>query len=579
MSENNRKLLISTRKLKKYFPVKKGVNLKAVNDVSLKIYEGEKFGVVGESGCGKSTLGRVILQLYPQTSGSCVYYGKSIQELNPKYIQKEINHLKAYQSNAIKYYQDSLNLDNKAKALNDKRKELDPDGSSNDAKKYDKISREIAKIEFDSKELKKNASRQLREGSRTVGSLILCENIEEIAHLFTLAEQEVETAHECLVKYKDVKNKFDENNVTIHQKINISQWILEIEEKDAKEPSDENKQRLHDLKQIKKRVENVNIDQLTNENIELELELKKLSDKIQKHHEIEMSYRDKAFSFRGKNILNITERTMDPAYQKKLDDNYETGLNLNKLTKEEMRVIRSDMQMIFQDPAAGLDPRQTVGKAIEEALAINTDMKPQLRREKTMDLLGKVGLKREHYYSYPHALSGGQKQRVGIARAIALEPSFIILDEAVSALDVSVQAQILQLLNNLSQEKNLTYFFITHDLGVVKHFCDRIMVMYLGNVCEMASSDELFHHTLHPYTQSLLDAVPRLRVDETKKLEDDVLQGEVPSPINPPNGCPFHTRCKKCMTVCQHKRPELMEVFPNHFVACHLFNKETNYDL
>ena len=134
MSENNKKLLISTRKLKKYFPVKKGVNLKAVNDVSLKIYEGEKFGVVGESGCGKSTLGRVILQLYPQTSGSCVYYGKSIQELNPKYIQKEINHLKAYQSNAIKYYQDSLNLDNKAKALNDKRKELDPDGSSNDAK-------------------------------------------------------------------------------------------------------------------------------------------------------------------------------------------------------------------------------------------------------------------------------------------------------------------------------------------------------------------------------------------------------------------------------------------------------------
>lgn len=576
MSENNRKLLISTRKLKKYFPVKKGVNLKAVNDVTLKIYEGEKFGVVGESGCGKSTLGRVILQLYPQTSGSCVYYGKSIQELNPKYIQKEINHLKTYQDKASKFYQDSLVLDGKVKILHEKRGELDPDGSSNDAKNYDKISKDIAKLEFESKELKKNASRQLREGSRTVGSLILCSNIEEIADLFTKAEQEVAKAHACLVKYNDLKSRYEENEVSIHQKKNVDQWILDIEEREAKEESDENKQRLYDLDQIKKRVAHVDVDKLLHENETLKPQLDALSEQIKEHHDIEMGYRDKAFSYRGKNILEITERTLDEAYQKKLDDNYETGLNLNKLTKVEMRSIRSDMQMIFQDPAASLDPRQTIGKAIEEALAINTKLPAQVRREKTMELLNKVGLKREHYYSYPHALSGGQKQRVGIARAIALEPSFIILDEAVSALDVSVQAQILQLLNELSEEKNLTYFFITHDLGVVKHFCDRIMVMYLGNVCEMASSEELFHNTLHPYTQSLLDAVPRLKVEENKDLEKNVLEGEVPSPINPPSGCPFHTRCKKCMEICKHERPELTEVDPNHFVACHLFNKENS---
>lgn len=574
MTETNKKLLISTRKLKKYFPIKKGVNLKAVNDVTLQIYEGEKFGVVGESGCGKSTLGRVILQLYPQTSGSCVYYGKSIQELNPKYIQKEINSLKDYQNKAKKYYQDSLVLDKKIKAINEKREELDSEGNSNDAKKYDKLSLEIAKLEFQSKELKKNASRQLREGSRTVGSLILCENIDEIAKLFTNAEQEVAKAHDCLVKYHDLKNKYDENDVLIYQKQNIDTWIQDIESREAQKESDENKQRLYDLDQIKKKVANVDIEKLTKENETLKPQLDDLSKQIQEHHDIEMGYREKAFTYRGKNVLEITERTLDADYQKKLDANYETGINLNKLTKSEMRSIRRDMQMIFQDPAASLDPRQTIGKAIEEVFAINTDMTAQVRREKTMELLTKVGLKREHYYSYPHALSGGQKQRVGIARAIALDPSFVILDEAVSALDVSVQAQILQLLNELSEEKHLTYFFITHDLGVVKHFCNRIMVMYLGNVCELASSDELFHNTLHPYTQSLLDAVPRLKVEENKALEKDVLEGEVPSAINPPSGCPFHTRCKKCMEICKTEKPEMIEAFPDHFVACHLYKKE-----
>lgn len=208
-------------------------------------------------------------------------------------------------------------------------------------------------------------------------------------------------------------------------------------------------------------------------------------------------------------------------------------------------------------------------------MQIHTNMSRDLRREKTLSLLHQVDLKAEHYYSYPNSLSGGMKQRVGIARAIALDPSFIVLDEAVSALDVSVQAQILQLLNRLQEEKNLTYLFITHDLGVVKHFCDRVMVMYLGRVCELASCADLFKRPLHPYTQSLLDAVPRMRLNQEEN-DEDILQGEVPSPINPPSGCPFHTRCRKCMDICKETMPKYREVEPGRFVACHLYDEKEN---
>lgn len=292
------------------------------------------------------------------------------------------------------------------------------------------------------------------------------------------------------------------------------------------------------------------------------------------HVEAAKGFRVKAWQdYHGRDILPITERTLDPAYQAKLDGNYETGINLGKLTREEMRDMRREMQMIFQDPAASLDPRQSIGKSIEEVFVINTDYPAHVRKEKTMELLEKVGLKREHYYSYPHALSGGQKQRVGIARAIALDTKFVVLDESVSALDVSVQAQILQLLGELSEEKHLTYFFITHDLGVVKHFCDRIVVMYLGNVCELAESKELFHHPLHPYTDSLLAAVPRLKIGQEHSTES-VLEGDVPSAMNPPKGCPFHTRCSKCMEICTQEKPPIVEQEPGHFVACHLYDKK-----
>lgn len=569
-----KKPLLQLRKLKKHFPVDRNRILRAVEDVSFTVFEGEKFGVVGESGCGKSTLGRTILQLYEASGGSCVYYGKSIQELNPRYIQDEIDKLKDYQKKAGDYYQKSLAVDAEAEKLRAQTADLDPDGNKSDEVKYIRLRKEIAKKEFESKELRKDASRQLREGSRTVGSLILCRDIDKIAELFTKAENEVRTVHQTVLKHNKIVNQIEQNEVLLDQKANVDKWIADLEAKPSL--NDQEEFELADLKAIKKNTASLDAAKLQAESETLKPQAEQLKAEIEEHGRIEMNYRNEAFEkYRGKDILPLTELTMDPAYQAKLDRNYETGINLGKLTKQEMRSIRPDLQMVFQDPAASLDPRQSVGKAVEEVLQIHTNMSRDLRREKTLSLLHQVDLKAEHYYSYPNSLSGGMKQRVGIARAIALDPSFIVLDEAVSALDVSVQAQILQLLNRLQEEKNLTYLFITHDLGVVKHFCDRVMVMYLGRVCELASCADLFKRPLHPYTQSLLDAVPRMRLNQEEN-DEDILQGEVPSPINPPSGCPFHTRCRKCMDICKETMPKYREVEPGRFVACHLYDEKEN---
>lgn len=570
MSEQ--KKILELRKLKKYFLVSGGKKLKAVEDVSFVVYEGEKFGIVGESGCGKSTLGKTILQLYEPTSGSCVYYGKSVQELNPEYIQKNIDNLKKQQEKAGEFYQKSLAVDEKIKALKEKASGYDAEGNANDAKAYDKLQKEIARLEFESKELRKEASRQLREGSRTVGSLILCKDLDAVVDLFTKAENEVKKAHSYLQKYQDLKMIYDRSLADIDDIDHVDERIRDLEA--ITERNEAQEARLLDLRKKKEHVSKLDRSLLVRKNEELMQQMNALQTEAAQHIQNENNYHQQAFDqYRGKDILPLTERTQNKAYQDKLDSNYETGINLSKLTKKEMRSLRPDLQMVFQDPAASLDPRQTIGSAVEEPFRLHTKMPAETRKQSTIKLLTEVDLKPEHYYAYPNSLSGGMKQRAGIARAIALDPSLVVLDEAVSALDVSVQAQILQLLEQLQKEKNLTYLFITHDLGVVKHFCDRVLVMYLGNVCELSPCSDLFHEPLHPYTQSLLDAVPHLDPDH-KTSDEDVLQGEVPSPINPPSGCPFHTRCKKCMAICSVEKPVSREVKPGHFVACHLYDKE-----
>lgn len=243
------------------------------------------------------------------------------------------------------------------------------------------------------------------------------------------------------------------------------------------------------------------------------------------------------------------------------------GAEIQDLKRKEKLKFVKQMQMIFQDPYASLNPRQRIGHALEEVFTMHTDMSAKEKRETVIRLLEEVGLKEDHFYKYPHEFSGGQRQRIGIARAIALNPSFVICDEAVSALDVSVQAQVLKLLKTLQAKYQLSYLFISHDLGVVRYFCDRVLVMYLGNTVELGTVKDLFDKPLHPYTQALLSAIPRPTVNRNRSRIR--LQGDLPNPANPPSGCPFHTRCPIATEKCSAEKPEWKEYEPNHYAACH----------
>ncbi|MCK4260384.1 MAG: dipeptide ABC transporter ATP-binding protein [Halanaerobiales bacterium] len=245
------------------------------------------------------------------------------------------------------------------------------------------------------------------------------------------------------------------------------------------------------------------------------------------------------------------------------------GKDVLNLGKNEMREMRKDMQIIFQDPYASLNPRMTVGNIIAEALEIHKLAKSNKEKEsRVKELLEQVGLTGAHARRYPHEFSGGQRQRIGIARALAVKPKLIICDEPVSALDVSIQAQVINLMQDLQKDLGLTYLFIAHDLSVVKHISDRVAVMYLGKIVELAEKNELYANPKHPYTQALLSAIPV--ADPTVKQERILLEGDVPSPINPPTGCRFHTRCPYAKEICKVDDPVYKDIGDEHFVACHL---------
>ena len=242
------------------------------------------------------------------------------------------------------------------------------------------------------------------------------------------------------------------------------------------------------------------------------------------------------------------------------------GQDITKLSHRQLRPIRSKMQMVFQDPYTSLDGRMHVGDILMETLAIQNEVPRSERMDRVLAILAEVGLLPEHYYRYPHELSGGQRQRVGLARALLLHPELIVCDEPVSALDVSVRAQIINLLLDLQKEEHLTYLFISHDMSVVRYMADRVGVMYLGHLVEEAETDALFENPQHPYTQVLLSAVPT--PDPHTKRERTILEGDLPSPLDPPSGCVFHTRCPNATEACASACPETREIAPGHKVAC-----------
>jgi len=268
----------------------------------------------------------------------------------------------------------------------------------------------------------------------------------------------------------------------------------------------------------------------------------------------------------GKTLLHLIPPTGGEVF-------YE-GKSLEKMSREELRLMRLKMQIVFQDPYGSLNARMTVGDMLQEPMLYHKLCSKKESEERVQELFRIVGLRPFHAHRYPHEFSGGQRQRIAIARALTVNPSFIVCDEPVSALDVSVQSQILNLFTDLKEQLDLTYLFISHDLSVVRHISDRIGVMYLGKLVELSDEDELFKNNLHPYTTALLDAMPVPRAGA--RLKRTVLKGDLPSPINPPMGCRFHSRCPKCMDICTREGPILTDIGNGHMVACHLYSQNSH---
>lgn len=463
------KTIIRASHLQKYFPVKKKhpfalgkTYVKANKDISIDIFEGETLGIVGESGCGKSTFGRTIIRLQPQTGGSTLYYGDTIEHFMPSYVKK------VYQ----KLPKVLPHLDENREIIERLESQLADKSSRPDQKGRDNLRQ--AKIAFE---------QTYGNTLRLLGGLVLYSNHQELS-------QKLLSIYELQALIIKEQQRGDEPD-----KAQVADLSKRIQSHQSK------------LMPLKK-------------------DLEEMKAAVQAHPDFH-------------------------TYEAYVD----AGIDLSALTNQESRVLRKDLQIIFQDPYSSLDPRLTVGDIIGEGLLIHrffTNKQDPAYKAYIVDIMEKCGLKASFIDRYPHQFSGGQRQRIGIARALALKPKFIVCDEAVSALDVSIQSQIIHLLQELREELNLTYLFITHDLGVVKFISNRIGVMYFGHLVELASTEEIFDHPIHPYTRKLLNAIPTMG-DEADWQIDEVYEA-------------FRFNYDRE----EDGDPDWVEVSPNHFVKCTL---------
>ena len=522
-----KKKLLSIKNLKKYFPLPKSnifsknqLYVRANEEITLDIYSGETLGLVGESGCGKSTLGRTVLQLYEQTAGSTIYYGRTIEDFAPSYVEKTLK-------NSAKMIAKYKELEEKAAALT---AECEAAGENATFFQIQNMNLALAEAETAKQNVVKIMGGFATLSSPEIGAALLLKK------------------HKTSVKIAELKHELRQLDAE------IDFFSSQLEEMKASEGASESRiakaaARLEKFYNAKASIES-QIEKLTNELAENEKEVNALREKYAGNEEF-------------------------MEYEGYLDE----GIDLSRLNYSEMRLLRKDLQIIFQDPYSSLNPRMTVGQIIEEGLVTHNFFRhgsPQMK-EYILNVMRQCGLQDYMLHRYPHQFSGGQRQRICIARALAVKPNFVVCDECVSALDVSIQSQIINLLEELKEKEKLTYLFISHDLSVVRYISDRIGVMYLGNIVEFGDAETIFKDPRHPYTVALLSSIPTTDMASLKK-ERIILEGNIPSPIRPPEGCKFHTRCYMACDKCKRVPPPYVEVEKDHFVACHFLDKKVDDD-
>ena len=509
----NTKKLLSITNLKKYFPVakssifqKKRLYVRANEDITIDIYEGETLGIVGESGCGKSTLGRVLLQLYSQTAGCTLYYGTTIDEMTPKYVRETIVKESEYRKKLEKAEEKAAEL----------KKKVEEAGGEDKADSYLLQESNIADCEVQT-------------------------HLSNIVKIFGgfFAKDDPEARRLMLEIYGENKKR---RSIVMRRK--TQQVDFEHFE--------------HALSDAK-----------PNQKASIESKMNRAKETLRRTDESIAEMDRKIAGIQEKLDAVKAKYAGDPEFDK-YEAMRDNGIDLARLTYAEMRTLRKDLQIIFQDPYSSLNPRFTVGQIIEEGLVTHKFFKhgSSKLREYIVDTMEKCGLQEYMLHRYPHQFSGGQRQRICIARALAVQPKFVVCDECVSALDVSIQSQIINLLQELKEKQHLTYMFISHDLSVVKFISDRIAVMYLGNIVELSDKKTIFSDPRHPYTVALLSSIPTTEEGSADK-ERIILEGNIPSPVNPPAGCKFCTRCYMAQEKCRRVSPPLVEIEPGHFCACH----------
>ena len=510
--QNTKKKLLSITNLKKYFPIAKSsvfqkekLYVKANEDVSIDIYEGETFGLVGESGCGKSTLGRVVLQLYEQTAGNTLYYGRSRAEIAPRYVKDTL-------SNPEKY----LNLYKEAKVKAEKLA-AQAEAEGENASFFLLQEKNLAEA---------NEKSALMNVAKILGGLITVPEMKEGANILL-------NQHNVLVKIEKLNRKILEIEADI-----------DIRESKLSGDSGDDKVKVADDEALKK------IRALKEKTIEKVRTLREEEDRLQQQ------------------IDAIRAKYKDDEEFRKYEAMLDAGIDLARLKYNEIRRLRKDLQIIFQDPYSALDPHQNVREIMAEPISVFEKLPEKEMDERIVSLLEKVGMKADDMEKYAYEFSGGQRQRIGIARALSVHPEFLLCDEPISALDVSIQAQVVNVLEDLQQELGLTYLFVAHDLSMVRHISDRIGVMYLGKIVESGDSDEVYDNPCHPYTRALLASIPIADPKRALSLEHCGIEGDLPSPLHVPSGCRFHTRCPYATEQCRQQEPELEERTPGHMVAC-----------